>query len=200
MTRKAWCRGAAQRMRVICLGSVVVVAMHSEALAQTFAEATHLVDVRAGSTLTRKVQDASQGGYQLSDGTPVSFSQWYSSNWTDIGVTWMTEISEFFGMYWGIRTGESGQKYRIEPGLTLGFVVRSELSRHSAVSLSATTVFGGMLRESSCSADFGAIGGVQTVNCRLAASVLPPAETLQYLFNEQPLGQSQVILRYQLEF
>ena len=55
-------------------------------------------------------------------------------------------------------------------------------------------MLGGTLHEKSCSADYGQIGGVQEVNCRLAASTLPPAETLRYLLNEKPYNHNQVSL------
>jgi len=49
-----------------------------------------------------------------------------------------------------------------------------------------TTRIGGHLRERACTADYGEIGGVQRVNCRLAATPLEPRETLQYLWDERP--------------
>ena len=101
---------------------------------------------------------------------------------------------------WGLSTGERGQKYRIEPGLKIGFLVQTEISRNSTISLSATTILAGMLTEETCIADYGAIGGVQTVNCRLAASTLPPAETLQHLFDDPPTDKIDLTLRYQLRF
>ena len=168
--------------------------------AQSFAETTHLIDVRAGSDLTQKVRKISYGGYELSDGTPVSFSTWYTSNWTDLSLTWITEINRNFGVYWGLSTGESGPKYRIQPGLKIGFLLQSEITRSGTLSLSATTILAGMLTENTCIADYGAIGGVQTVNCRLAASTLPPAETLQHLFNDPPSDKIDMVLRYQLRF
>ncbi len=172
----------------------------SDLPAQSFTETTHLVDIRAGSDLTEKVRKISYGGYELSDGTPVSFRQWYTSYWTDLSLTWMTEINTNFGVYWGLSTGESGPKYRIQPGLKIGFLLQSEITRSGTISLSATTVLAGMLTEETCIADYGAIGGVQTVNCRLAASTLPPAETLQHLFNDPPSDRIEMVLRYQLKF
>jgi len=74
------------------------------------------------------------------------------------------------------------------------------ITDNSQLSLSVSVVLGGYLREKTCTADYGAIGGVQTVNCRLADSPLPPAETLIYLLDE-PLGDLvSVTLRYQLKF
>ena len=184
----------------ILLSMIAVFLSHSILQAQSFTETTHLIDIRAGSDLTEKVRKISYGGYELSDGTPVSFRKWYTSNWTDLSLTWMTEINSNFGVYWGLSTGESGPKYRIQPGLKIGFLLQSEITRSGTISLSATTILAGMLTEETCIADYGAIGGVQTVNCRLAASTLPPAETLQHLFNDPPTDKIDIVLRYQLKF
>ena len=56
----------------------------------------------------------------------------------------------------------------------------------TTLSLTVSGIFGGRLTESPCEADYGDIGGIQTVNCRLAASVLAPEETLKYLMNAAP--------------
>ena len=183
---------------ILCLTAVFL--SNSSLQAQSFSENTHLIDIRAGSDLTGKVRKISYGGYELSDGTPVSFRKWYKSNWTDVSLTWMTEINRNFGVYWGLSTGESGKKYRIQPGVKIGFLLQAELTRNSTISLSATTILAGMLTEKPCIADYGAIGGVQTVNCRLAASTLPPSETLQHLFNDPPPDKIDMSLRYQLRF
>ena len=125
----------------------------SDLQAQSFTESTHLIDIRAGSVLSEKVRKISYGGYELSDGTPVSFRQWYSSNWTNLSLTWMTEINNNFGVYWGLSTGESGSKYRIQPGLKIGFLLQTEIARNRTLSLLATTVLAGILTEDPCTAD-----------------------------------------------
>lgn len=61
-------------------------------------------------------------------------------------------------------------------------------------------MFGGRLKEKTCSADYGEIGGVQTVNCRLAASTLQPAETLQYLMNEKPKQDMLISVKWTYRF
>ena len=86
----------------------------------------------------------------------------------------------------------SSGKLRPDPSLRLGFIHRASLARHTVLTVRATTTLGGRLREKSCTADYGDIGGVQTVNCRLAASTLEPAETLRYLFNETPRDRHQI--------
>ena len=183
---------------LFCLAVGIVGA--SDLHAQTFSDNTHLIDISADSELIGKVREISYGGYTLSDGTPVSFRKWYTSKWADISLTWMTEVNRNFGIFWGVSTGESGQKYRIQPGFRIGFLVQTEFAQNGTISFSATTVLAGMLTESSCEAHYGDIGGIQIVNCRLAASPLPPVETLQYLFNDPPKDQTEVTFRYQLRF
>jgi hypothetical protein len=182
------------------VGLTMLIAQPNTAVAQVSPDNTHLIDVQAGSGHSRKVRDVSSGGYNLSGGAPVSLQDWYSSNWTDIQLTWMTEVKPNLGLFWGFSTGESGQKYQIDPAFKIGFLMQTKLSRRSILSLSATAIIGGMLTEKTCTADYGAIGGVQTVNCRLAATALPPAATLSYLFNDAPADRVEVNLQYQFKF
>ena len=68
--------------------------------------------------------------------------------------------------------------------------------------LSALTVRGiawGDLNEQPCEGDYGDIGGVQTVNCRLAATFLAPEETLQYLAHAEP-NRLHISLSYSASF
>jgi hypothetical protein len=171
-----------------------------QVLAQSFIDRTSVISYRYGSSLSDQMREVRRDGYELADGTPVSFRPWYASNRKDLQLTWLTELSANYGLLWGIGTGERGEKYHIQPAFKIGVLFRTDLSRYSSLSLSATTVLGGWLKEGSCVADYGAIGGVQTVNCRLAASALPPAETLQYLYNEPPADQMVVSLRYLFRF
>lgn len=136
----------------------------------------------------------------MADGTPVQFRDWYSSSWNDLSFTLIKEINNNFGVYWGLSTGEYGQKYQIHPSLKVGFLFTNDLSRNNTISFSATTILGGYLREDTCIADFGEIGGIQTVNCRLATSILPPAETLQFLFNDPPSDQTELTFRIKWTF
>lgn len=77
---------------------------------------------------------------------------------------------------------------RIEPsspGFHLGFIHQMDLGKDISLSFNGIKVFGGNLKEKTCEADYGVIGGVQEVNCRLAASLMTPAQTLSYLLNEK---------------
>ncbi len=170
------------------------------AAAQGLPETTRLFDIRLGGGLSAVVEDASTGGYHLSGGEPVHFADWYSGSWRDLSLTWLTSISNGFGVFWGLGTGEHGPKYDIDPSLRLGFIFEQPVTDTQTLSLSIMTVLGGRLSERTCTADYGAIGGVQAVNCRLAASVLPPSDTLNYLFDDMPLAENQVHVRYSWRF
>lgn len=146
---------------------------------------TMLIEIRQGSDLSRRMRGLRSQSFESAGGERVAFSAWYGSNWTDMHATWMTQLSANTGVIWGLGTGEQGRKYTISPSVKIGFIHRAHISRRTALTLRATTTLGARLREKSCTADFGDIGGIQTVNCRLAASTLEPAETLRYLFNEK---------------
>lgn len=161
---------------------------------------THLIGVQQGSALSREISGLRGQGFELSNGDWVGFDRWYSTHWQDLQMTWMTEINPRWGLIWGLSTGERGPKYQIDPSLQLGFLFQQPLSKHSAWSVRATTRLGGRLKEKTCLADYGDIGGVQTVNCRLAATELPPEETLKYLLNEAPRDRMEIALRYVRQF
>lgn len=158
----------------------------------SFLDSTYLIDIQQGSNLSRAALDLRAGSFELAGGTAVSFNAWYKTRWTDASITWMTQVTENFGIIFGASTGERGKKYTINPSLKLGVLLQAKTGRNAVLSLRATTILGGELREKSCTADYGEIGGVQEVNCRLAASLLPPAETLKYLLNEKPYNRNQV--------
>lgn len=164
----------------------------SRATALTTSRSTSLIEIRQGSDLSSQVRHLKGQGFESSGGERVDFSAWYSSNWTDMRATWMTQLSPNTGFIWGLGTGENGRKYSISPSLRLGLIHRANIDRRTVLTLRATTTLGGRLREKSCTADYGDIGGVQAVNCRMAASPLEPAETLRYLFNETSRDQHQI--------
>lgn len=111
----------------------------------------------------------------------------------------LTQINENVGVLWGVSTGEWGEKYVIEPSLRLGLIAQVQPKPNAALSLTVTTNLGGRLLEQPCEADYGEIGGIQPVNCRLAASVLEPAETLSYLLDVPP-NRFNITLRYAASF
>lgn len=156
---------------------------------------TQLIEVRQDSDLSRKLGQFRSGGFESSQGAWVSFHPWYSTAWKDTSIAWMTQLTPHLGLIWGGSTGERGEKYTIAPSLKLGAVFQTEPLKNTIFSIKATTLLGGTLKEKSCSADYGDIGGVQEVNCRLAASTLEPAETLKYLLNDKPYNQNQILIQ-----
>jgi hypothetical protein len=183
-----------------CAALVVACAFHGEALsAQDLLADTYLLDVSTGSKRMQIVAAFAEGGYELSDGTPVRFYSWYAGP-PDLNIKFLTEINPSFGLTWGINTGSRGEKYTMAPGLWIGAIYRMELGPQQSLTLSWTSMLGGRLRERDCLADYGEIGGVQRVNCRLAASVLSPEETLQFLANEPGSTEAQISITYQIDF
>lgn len=184
-----------------CLDTSVAARTNGQLLAgSSLWASTHLIELRQGSELSSKVGDLAGGGYELSDGRYQSFRGWYSSVWKDARVTWLTQVNNNFGIIWGFSTGERGKKYTIHPSLKLGFIAQAQAARNVTIALKATTILGGALREKSCTADYGEIGGVQEVNCRFAATLLQPSETLAYLANEKPLHKTQIALTLDWKF
>jgi hypothetical protein len=167
--------------------------------AQAFLEDMELVSVRISKISSHPTSFRSGTG-GLSDGSRYSFDRYYSSDFKDLRVTMLSQINSDFGVIWGFGTGERGEKYHIEPSLKIGFLQTVPVGDNGLLSLSVTTVLAGYFREEACTANYGAIGGIQTVNCRMADSILPPSETLKYLANEPPSDQVSVSLRYQLRF
>jgi hypothetical protein len=161
---------------------------------------TSLIEVRQGSDLSGRMRGLKGQGFESASGERVDFAAWYSTNWTDLRVTWMTQLSSETGLIWGLGTGERGAKYRISPSFKLGLIHQARLDRRTTLTLRATTTLGGRLREKPCTADYGDIGGVQSVNCRLAASELEPAETLRQLFNDTARDQRQVSVLFSHAF
>ena len=152
----------------------------------SFFAASYLLELKQDTALSLKARALREGGYEMADGTPVNFSQWYSTSVPELHLMWITQINRNFGLIWGLGTGEVAEKYAIAPSLRLGFSYQVEPKKNNRFSLTANTVIGGELREKTCAADYGDIGGVQEVNCRLAASPLTPEETLNYLEYAKP--------------
>ncbi len=179
---------------------VLYIPMSFSAHGFDFIDQTHLIEIRQGSELSDKVNFYTVGGYESANGSFISYTPWYINHWTDARVTFMTQISETIGIIWGMSSGEHGDKYKIYPSLKIGIAYFEKLGQNSTLSLKATTILSGNLTEYPCTADYGDIGGVQMVNCRLAASPIPPSETLQYLFNDRPYNQTVVSIEYKLYF
>lgn len=176
----------------LCLGTQPVAA-------QEFLEDTSLLDVSLGSARSQIARGLSDGGYELADGTPVNFSDWYDTSFPELNVLFLTELQPSFGLTWGLSTGERGEKYKIDPGIWVGFIQNYNLTKNSKLTISALSLLGGNFRERSCIGNYGDIGGIQSVNCRLAASLLPPAETLNFLVREPGFIETRISIRYELK-
>ena len=160
---------------------------------------THLLDVYLGSYRSDQVRAVSTGSFELADGEVVSFEDWYSPTFPDLTVLMLTELTDDLGLVWGVSLGERGEKYRIDPALHLGLTWQVRLSDRATLSASLRTMIGGRLRERSCSADYGTFG-VAEVNCRLAATLMAPEETLNYMFDTPGWQETQVSIRFEQLF
>lgn len=159
---------------------------------------THLIEATQNTSLSLRARTLSRGGFETAGGDWVALGDWYSADWKDTRLSWMTQLTPHLGLIWGLSTGERAKKYVIDPGLRIGFLFQSELGKNNLISVSFSSTVGGRLKEKTCTADYGEMAGVQQVNCRLAASALAPAETLKYMINEKPTNVAQ--LRYQFSF
>jgi hypothetical protein len=192
---------ALRRMiEVLLAASLVSLGGTGTASAFDIVEQTYFLNIRQGTPLSDRVVLLSIGSLELSQGANVDFRRWYSPKFPEMRIDFMTQFSEGIGFLWGVSTGEWGQKYRIAPALKLGFILQTQLSPLTTLSISFTSLFGGRLREKTCTADYGDIGGVQEVNCRLAASTLSPSDTLKYLVNMKPPDRLWVGMRFQTRF
>ena len=191
-----------QQCRILLLSLIYVfgIGINISAYGFDFVEKTFLVEITQGSELSNKMNFYTVGGFEAANGNFVSYAPWYTNRWTDSRVTFMTQVTSSFGVIWGFSSGEQADKYKIYPNMKIGLAYFDKLSKDSTLSIKATTIISGKLIEYPCLADYGDIGGVQQVNCRMAASQMPPAETLQYLFNDKPYNQTVVILEYKILF
>lgn len=172
----------------------------SELMAVAATSGTRLIGVQQGTEQSAKVRDLSLHSYELADGEAAGVSGWYRPSWTDTALTFLTPLRTDVGLIWGFSTGERGPKYRIQPSLQVGLLVLGQLGPRTQWSFRATTLLGGRIKERTCVADYGEIGGVQEVNCRMAASEMQPSETLQYLINERPENRTRITLRLSHDF
>jgi hypothetical protein len=60
--------------------------------------------------------------------------------------------------------------------------------------------FFGAMTEGTCTADYVELGGIQTVNCRLAADIIPPEETLDHLVNIGGDTDAKISVSFSLAF
>jgi hypothetical protein len=189
------------RFSCALLTSLFVISMGDNvSYAQDFWENNFLVDIYSGSYRSSVADDLSIGGYELSGGEFVRLSDWYSPNFPDTTILFLKQVSPDFGIIWGLSTGETGEKYKIEPALQLGFLCQYIPFDTAVLSIKATYPFFGAMTEGTCTADYVELGGIQTVNCRLAADIIPPEETLDHLVNIGGDTDAKISVSFSLAF
>lgn len=183
--------------------SVGLLAASSTASAQSylrrgdsFLNSTYIIEITQDTSISVKARELRSGGYETASGNYIDFKQWYTPAWYDTRVSWLTQITPNWGVIWGLSTGESAEKYTIDPSLRLGVTYQAKPIKNGTLTFTATTTKGGILAEKACTANYGEIGGVQVVNCRLAASALAPEDTLTYLTYAAPLNTWYISFNY----
>lgn len=162
---------------------------------------TRLFDVTVRSELSQKVRGFRDQSYELSAGAVAPLEDWYRPRTLpDTVFRFITPFGPDNGLVWGFSTGERGQKYRIDPSLHLGWAHQTWLSPRTRVGLQVSAQIGGRMRERTCTADYGEIGGVAAVNCRLAATEMPPEQTLAFLANTGPERRIRLNLSFSHSF
>ncbi len=183
-----------------CCGILLALASAPRASAQEVFQGTSLLSVTVGSSRSTAARALGRGGYELAGGDFVDFAPWYRSARPDVTVLFLRRMSKDVGLIWGLSTGERAPKYVIQPGIHVGVAFRHEISALGTFSLTAVLPMFGRLRERYCLADYGAIGGVQRVNCRLGADELSPEETLRYLLDLNGTEDARLTLRLSWQF
>ena len=114
------------RSGAVCLCAMIV--QPQELNAQAFLEDMELIGIGGnavdGGAVAAQSSIAAQFRSQtggLSDGSRYSFNRYYSTDFEDLRVTMMSPMTDNFGIIWGFGTGESGNKYQIDPSLKFGF-------------------------------------------------------------------------------
>lgn len=165
-----------------------------------FLEDTRLSNVELGSSFEALILRTSQRSFELESGQTQNFKDWYSSKWKDFSITFENPISQNSWIYWGFSTGETAEKYIISPSIILGLERNWEINNQSFSTVTIKGKLGGNLREKPCMATYSLIDGTTVVNCRLAASILAPSETLKYLWDDEPADRLIISFKYTMFF
>jgi hypothetical protein len=165
-----------------------------------FLSQTQLVALSFDGQNSGIVRQAAAQGFELSNGTPAQVAQWYTPYFPNLTAVFATDIRQGLALIWGASLGERGAKYSLGPSGVVGIALQQPMGPRSGVRLQLYGQFGGALNESHCLGDYGELGGMQHVNCRMAASILPPAQTLAYLWNLPPSLQATLKLTYEMRF
>jgi hypothetical protein len=190
---------AARLLRVVAVALCTLLAGITPALAQDGERSLNFIDLHQGSALSDLIRSISSGSYDLSGGEFQSVAPWYQTYWRDLSAEWLLQLGPDDGILWGFSTGEHGEKYSIDPAITLGVITQMHPSPKSTLSLTVSTILGGHLTEHPCIADYGFGDGPEPVNCRLADTEIKASETLKYLFNEDP-SRLNISITYSVAF
>ena len=163
----------------------------TQASAQDWLEDTTLANLNVGFGHSAMVQAVSFESYELEGGGIQKLYEWYSGNRRNLKAVFATSTGENSSLFWGFSTGEAGEKYKIAPSAIVGFKRVEAIGNNWTLSVSIMTTFGGYLKEYPCTAYY-TLGGLQEVNCRYAASPIPPEETLDLLWDEPPVSRLDV--------
>jgi hypothetical protein len=125
-------------LTISCLFLAILIT--KSAVADDFVDQNFLIDIYQGSYRSSIATGVRAGGYELSDGEYVSFADWYTPAIPDITLLFLREVSNNFGIIWGLSTGEVGEKYRIDPALQLGFVLNYEIFENLSMSMNFRNV------------------------------------------------------------
>lgn len=187
-----------QMFKALCVALLAALGVSGPARASEFG--SDLLDFRIGGRFSSVAQRLALGGYELAQGEYVSFDQWYTPRMREISVQFLTAVAPDLGVTWGFGTGERGAKYRIQPSLQIGFIYQKEVFPNGWLSFIFDGVIGGNFSEKTCVADYGAIGGIQTVNCRYAAEPIAPSETLKFMEKRRGYTESRATLAFEFRF
>lgn len=178
------------------------IALISPACAQSIQVFDYLsiVSIKQREFQSPKVQQLAAGGYELASGGYVNFAKWYQPKNPDLQFDFLTQLTPGAGILWGFSTGEYGEKYTVQPSFKLGFILQHSFNENAGLSFSFSRLLGGNLKEKPCTADYGDIGGVQTVHCRFAAISLEPSATLKYLVNIPAPDRNRLSVRFTARF
>ena len=182
------------------LMAVFTFASSSQIKADNFFSDSALIGIYTGSKRSSLMKSVRSGTYELSNGEPVSFAEWYTPKLPEINVVFLKPTSDAFGLIWGAGSGEYAEKYKISPSIHLGMLYRHRITDNMSLNFRGVYILGGWLREKTCTADYGEIGGVQVVNCRLAATTLAPEDTLEFLIKERGEIDSYISFDFTLRF
>lgn len=159
-------------------------------MAQSDQRSLTIFDIHQGDTLSDMALAFSTEGYYLQGvgqtGPWQSLAPFYATHWREVIARSLLTLDADHGIIFGISTGESAEKYKIDPGIILGFIAQSHPRINATLTLQAGTTLFGHMTEYPCVGDYGPIIGIKTVNCRFGADPVNTDDSLKLLINQDP--------------